>query len=68
MTGTVKTESESRKTVAAILAAVAALMQEEESAQKVRLRRRPVQVTSLWPLMGREEMMRMRTMWQRRLT
>ena len=66
MTSTVKTDSERQKTVA-ILAAVAALMQEEESAQKARLRRRPVQVTSLWPLMGREEMMRMRTMWQRRL-
>ena len=41
MTITVKTESERHKAVAAILAAVAALMQEEDSAQKDRMRRKP---------------------------
>ncbi len=69
MTATIaKAEKDRRKVTAAILAAVNALVEEEQAATgKPAMRRRPAQVSSLWPLMGREEIMRMRAMWQRRM-
>ena len=56
------------KTVAAIMAAVNACMEEDERARAAAVSRpRPAVAPSLWPVFGREEMMRMRTLWQRRI-
>jgi hypothetical protein len=55
--------------MAAIMAAVNAYMEEEAMAQGLMAvpQRRPVPVISLWHVSGREEMMRMRQLWQRRI-
>ena len=54
--------------IAAITAAVASYMEEEEKARRpVILQRRPVAVSSSWGSSGREEIMRMRMLWQRRI-
>jgi len=60
---------ESKKgTVAAITTAVAAYMKEEERALRLAmLQRRPVILPSLWSSYGRQEIMRMRMLWQRRI-
>jgi hypothetical protein len=57
------------KITAAIMAAVSAYMEEEEMARELMAipQRRPVPVISLWHVSGREEMMRMRQLWQRRI-
>lgn len=58
------------KTTAAIMAAVNAyLEQEEASAALVKgiPIRKPALAISLWHVSGREEMMRMRNLWQRRI-
>jgi hypothetical protein len=53
-------------TIAAITAAVAAYMEEEEKALRpAMLQRRPVMVSSLWSSSGCEEIMRI--LWQRRI-
>jgi len=53
-------------TIAAITAAVAAYMEEEEKALRpIMLQRRPVMVSSSWSSSVREEMMRI--LWQRRI-
>jgi len=54
---------------AAIMAAVNAYMEEEEMAREMMAmpQRRPVPAISLWHVSGREEMMRMRQLWQRRI-
>ncbi|MGB6873703.1 MAG: hypothetical protein WBE46_06165 [Dehalococcoidia bacterium] len=53
-------------TIAAITAAVAAYMEEEEKALRpIMLQRRPVMVSSSWSSCVREEMMRI--LWQRRI-
>jgi len=54
--------------VAAITAAVAAYMEEEGRALRPAIsQRRPVAVSNSWRTSGREEIMRMRVMWQRRI-
>jgi len=55
--------------MAAIIAAVNAYMEEEALAGAMMAipQRRPVPVISLWHVSGREEMMRMRQLWQRRI-
>jgi hypothetical protein len=57
------------KITAAIMAAVNAYMEEEVMAGAMMAipQPRPVQVISLWHVSGREEMMRMRQLWQRRI-
>jgi len=55
-------------TVAAITAAVAACLEEEEKALRPAMfLRRPAEVLSSWRSSGREEIMRMRMLWQRRI-
>ena len=57
------------KISAAIMAAVNAYMEEEVMAGAMMAipQRRPAPVISLWHVSGREEMMRMRQLWQRRI-
>jgi len=57
------------KITAAIMAAVNAYMEEEEKARELMTtaQRRPALAISLWHVSGREEIMRMRQLWQRRI-
>jgi hypothetical protein len=56
------------KITAAIMAAVNAYMEEEMALEMMAIpQRRPVPVISMWHVSGREEMMRMRQLWQRRI-
>jgi hypothetical protein len=57
------------KITAAIMAAVNSYMEEEEMAREMIAmpQPRPVPAISLWHVSGREEMMRMRQLWQRRI-
>ena len=57
------------KILAAVMAGVNAYLEEEASvalAKALPIRKPPVAI-SLWHTSGREEMMRMRTLWQRRI-
>lgn len=55
-------------TVAVITVAVAAYLEEEEKALRPAMfQRRPAEVSSPWRSSGREEIMRMRMLWQRRI-
>jgi len=55
-------------TIAAITAAITAYTEEEGEAQKAALiQQRPTIVPSLWHTSGREEIMQMRMLWQRRI-
>ena len=57
-----------KRVMAAIAAAIVAYIEEEEKALRpAMLELRPVPVLSLWHASGREEVMRMRTLWQRRI-
>jgi len=57
-----------KETIAAITAAVAAYIEEEEKALRPAIpQRRVVTVSSSWSSSGREEIMRMRMLWQRRI-
>ena len=60
-------EGDKKGTIAAITAAVAAYMGEERAFSPLLLQRRSVSVASLWHASGREEIMRMRMLWQRRI-
>jgi len=56
--------------MAAIMAAVNAYMEEEAMAgamMAIPQQPRPVPAINLWHISGREEMMRMRQLWQRRI-
>jgi hypothetical protein len=54
--------------VAAIMGGIAAFMEEEQRASvESAPEQRPAPVVNLWSLWGREETMRMRSMWQRRM-
>jgi hypothetical protein len=55
--------------MAAIMAAVNAYMEEEvmAGAMMAMPQPRPVPAINLWHISGREEMMRMRQLWQRRI-
>jgi len=58
----------SKKGTIAAIAAVADYMEEEEKALRLAMpQRKPVAVSSLWHIAGREEIMRMRMLWQRRI-
>lgn len=68
MSNTEQLQGKEKGTIAAITAAVAAYMEVEEKALRpAMLQRRPVTVSSLWHASGREEIMRMRMLWQRRI-
>jgi len=57
-----------RGIIAAITTAVAAYVEEEEKALAPAMpQRRPVAVSRLWSSYGREEIMLMRRLWQRRI-
>jgi hypothetical protein len=61
-------EKDRKKLIAAIIAGVSACIEEEERAREaVTPQRRAAMVVALWPILGREEIMRMRTLWQRRM-
>jgi hypothetical protein len=53
--------------IAAITAAVASYIEEEKALRPAIIQRRPVAVSSSWSSSGREEIMRMRMLWQRRI-
>jgi len=57
------------KIAAAIMSAVNAYMEEEQMAHEALTmpQRKPALVLSMWHISGREEMMRMRQLWQRRI-
>jgi hypothetical protein len=57
------------KIAAAIMSAVNAYMEEEQMARELVAipQRGPLPAISLWHVSGREEMMRMRQLWQRRI-
>ena len=62
------TDKDKGKITAAIMAAVNAYIEEETAYAMIAApQRRPVPVISLWHVSGREEMMRMRQLWQRRI-
>jgi len=52
---------------AAIGVAVAACLQEEQTAAQAQSQIRSAPASSAWSAFGRDEMMRMRTMWQLRI-
>lgn len=63
-----RSAKDKNKVVAAVLAAVNAYMEEEQAAREAVVpERRPAPALSLWHVSGREEMMRMRQLWQRRI-
>ena len=65
---TVTAQKDRAKIVAAIMGGVAAFMEGEERASRETAREKmPAPVVNLWSIWGREEMMRMRSMWQRRM-
>jgi len=53
--------------MAAIIAGVNAYIQGEETASRTVTERKPAVTVNMWPIMGREEIMRMRQLWQRRI-
>jgi len=56
-----------RGIITAVTAAVAAYMEEEKVLAPVIPQQRPVIVSKLWSSSGREEIMLMRRLWQRRI-
>lgn len=64
-----KIKKDRKKTIAAILAGVNAFITEEEerSLAITEKFKKPAPQMKIWPILGREEMMRMRTIWQRRI-
>ena len=58
-----------RGVIAAVMAAVNAYLEGEEMAWQAQLRppRQPSLTLSMWRVSGRDEIMRMRAMWQRRM-
>ena len=55
------------RTIAAILAAINSYIEAERALEIEGKSKRPSVQVKIWPMLGREEMMRMRSMWQRRL-
>ena len=63
-----RSEKDQQKVVAAIVAGVSAYLDEEARARESAARRtRQAPLLNLWSLAGRQEIMRMRTLWQRRM-
>jgi hypothetical protein len=68
MSNTATVEKDRQRTLAAIVGGVTAFMEEQERAtQQMVPGRRPDLKMNLWAVFGREEIMRMRSMWQRRM-
>ena len=69
MSASIRSEKQQDKIIAAILAGVAAFIDEEQISQTTApSRQRPAIAFNHWSMSGREELMRMRAMWQRRIT
>ena len=62
-----KPKKDRAKTIAAILAAINSYIEEERALELEGKPKKPSVQIKIWPILGREEMMRMRAMWQRRL-
>jgi hypothetical protein len=62
-------DKDRKKTMAAVMVAVNAFIEEEERAREMIAlsQRRPALAVNMWHVSGREEMMRMRQLWQRRI-
>jgi len=56
-----------KRVMAAIIAAIAAYVEDEKAVRPALVERSPAPVLSFWRASGREEIMRMRTLWQRRI-
>jgi len=56
-----------KRKIAAITASVAAYLEEEKYGGQTMIQRQPVMLPSLWSIYGREEIMRMRMLWQQRI-
>jgi hypothetical protein len=68
MISTLSLEMDRQKVIAAIIAGVNAYIQGEETAEKAAADRgRLAAPMKLWALKGREEIMMMRMLWQRRM-
>jgi hypothetical protein len=68
MTMNSASEGDRQQVVAAIVAGVSAYLEEEAKLREQTARpSRPASSLNLWALAGRQEMMRMRTLWQRRM-
>jgi len=63
-----RSERDQQKVMAAIAAGVSTYLDEEARAREASARRtRPAPLLNLWSLAGRQEIMRMRALWQRRM-
>jgi hypothetical protein len=62
-------DKDRKKTMAAVMVAVNAFIEEEERAREMIAlsQRRPALAVNMWHVSGREEIMRMRQLWQRRI-
>jgi hypothetical protein len=62
-------DKDRKKTMAAVMVAVNAFIEEEERAREIIAlsQRRPALAVNMWHVSGREEIMRMRQLWQRRI-
>jgi hypothetical protein len=61
-------ETDRQRIIAAIIAGVSSYIEEEERSKAARVERQsPSIALNLWSISGREEMMRMRALWQRRI-
>jgi len=68
MSKTLSPQKDREKVIVAIIAGVSACIEEEEGVRgSTMTQRRPAVAVSLWPVFGREEIMRMRNLWQRRM-
>jgi hypothetical protein len=66
---TQRSERERGKIIAAVMAGISAYLEEEScvALAKTIPVRKPAVAINLWHVSGREEMMRMRNLWQRRM-
>jgi hypothetical protein len=62
-------DKDRKKTMAAVMVAVNAFIEEEEKAHELIApsQRSPALAVNMWHVSGREEIMRMRQLWQRRI-
>ncbi|UCG82042.1 MAG: hypothetical protein JSW38_07415 [Dehalococcoidia bacterium] len=68
MTVVQSTGTDRQNIIAAIIAGVSSYMEEEQRSKVARIEKPiPAATLNLWAISGREEMMRMRVLWQRRI-
>jgi len=67
MSSNLTSKRDKAKTIAAVLASINAYIEEERSLETSQKPSRPSIQMKIWPILGREEIMRMRSMLQRRL-